>query len=485
MGSLWALHAVSAVLAVQMVMVGRWLRRYRDQKPPGATAWLTLSAGSLVLGAAATAGLGPRFLLLGLVLGGTPLLALQHPVVAVNLLIAHLLLRPWELLPDNPLLAAVPRALALLAVVAWLVALLRGDDRVVWWSGGATLAAVFLGWTGVSNLGMNGPGSIVDPWLVNFLPIVVLCLLVTNVFSRTAELEVLRRTLVLGICGVVVSAMIQTAVAPPPRFGVARLSGVGLWGNANDIAALIIVAVPFAIALMSRGQRRNAWWSLPVLAVFAAGLVMAASRGAFVALGVMGAVWAVLAVRGWAGRLMLLGVGLAVPFLLSAGMDRDAQDLELSQTSRWNYLVAGIRMARSYPILGVGMGNYSRLYERFTPGFAEWGERTAHSSWVLALAETGPLGLALFAALFLMTLWQAWRLRGAAPEVLLAVAGYGVAMSFLSHTFTMLPWLLFSIVIAVSRVYGLPAGIRRRETAPLPLASRWRSRLVTSGEGGV
>ena len=47
-------------------------------------------------------------------------LSLLNPVAAVSFLTANLFLRPWELVPGNPLFALLPKALAALSLLSWL-----------------------------------------------------------------------------------------------------------------------------------------------------------------------------------------------------------------------------------------------------------------------------------------------------------------------------------------------------------------------------
>ena len=46
-------------------------------------------------------------------------------------------------------------------------------------------------------------------------------------------------------------------------------------------------------------------------------------------------------------------------------------------------------MAKTHPILGVGIDNYQDLWSGYVSDSPEFGKRTAHSSWMLAMAESG------------------------------------------------------------------------------------------------
>ncbi|MCB0319568.1 MAG: DUF4091 domain-containing protein, partial [Bdellovibrionales bacterium] len=131
---------------------------------------------------------------------------------------------------------------------------------------------------------------------------------------------------------------------------------------------------------------------------------------------------------------------------------RGADDLEGSSSSRMNYVIAGLRMAATSPIVGVGVDRYPDLYEVFTPAFIEWGKRTAHSSWILVLAELGLPGLFLFSGIYVSSFREAYRARGVHPEYLMTLIGYGMVMSLLSHAYIFLPYLLFGLISGAARV---------------------------------
>jgi O-antigen ligase len=110
-------------------------------------------------------------------------------------------------------------------------------------------------------------------------------------------------------------------------------------------------------------------------------------------------------------------------------------------------------MAVHNPVLGVGFDQFPEQYMSYAVGrLYERGYRTAHSSWFLALGESGFPGLFLFAAFFVSVVRIAWRNRAKRPGQLYAVTGYGVAMSFLSHTYALYFYILTALILASANV---------------------------------
>ena len=125
----------------------------------------------------------------------------------------------------------------------------------------------------------------------------------------------------------------------------------------------------------------------------------------------------------------------------------------VSQESRVIYWKAAVNMTLRHPLLGVGFGRYPILYESYSGAVKyEWGQRTAHSSWLLAFAESGLVGGGLFIAFFIAVWRQAWAHRRAHSDLLYALLGYLVTMTFLSHTYSLYPYVLAGLILSASAV---------------------------------
>jgi O-antigen ligase len=112
-------------------------------------------------------------------------------------------------------------------------------------------------------------------------------------------------------------------------------------------------------------------------------------------------------------------------------------------------------MAIRNPVFGVGFWGFNRNFQAYAIGGDTGSEKTnmtAHSSWVLVLAESGFMGLFLFVALWAYTAYRAWLLRNTEPEYFMSLAGYAVAISFLSHTYLLFPYILLGLVISHSKL---------------------------------
>jgi O-antigen ligase len=380
-------------------------------------------------------------------------LSLVHPATSIATFVFFLLVRPWEFLKEAHVIAMLPKLLAILSLATFATSRVRLRQHFVILPRPFIHLLVFVGWLAVVAILSSDPLGELTFLYQSFAPTIVLCFLLHNVVRNDEGLALILNSVSIAVSTVAAASIIVTyfAVSSDPHASE-RLYSAGLYSNPNDLAALIVVGVASTVSPISPAPLRN-WLVRAVTVLFLlVTLWLTQSRGAILAVMVgSGAIiigWYRLTPRTLA---LLCGFGL-VAIVGMRSLQRDSGDLEGSRDSRMNYVVAGMRMARSSPIFGVGLDQYPKRYEQFTSDFSEWGERTAHSSWILALAETGVPGFLIFSTLYGRSLWHSWRARRTKPQLLLVMVSYGVAMSFLSHTYLTLPFLLMTLAIAATRI---------------------------------
>lgn len=213
--------------------------------------------------------------------------------------------------------------------------------------------------------------------------------------------------------------------------GGANIRVYGTFDQPNPFGGYLNLALPFALALALFGRDPRMRW----VAAGASGLLLFAlylsdSRGAL--LGLVAAL-VVLAALGWRfERQALVAIAVGAPLLAIAwfthlipaslenkllaqfrvndvSLTAQLNDANYSTIERLAHWVAGLRMFRAHPLLGVGAGNYDAAYQHYkVPG---WDESLthAHNYYINVAAETGALGLLAFLAVVAVALWLAWR----------------------------------------------------------------------------
>jgi putative inorganic carbon (HCO3(-)) transporter len=290
------------------------------------------------------------------------------------------------------------------------------------------------------------------------LIISVIFILITNVPETELDLSILEKVLLLSITGSIAHALLVTITQDNFNPGLHRLEDYGLAGNSNDLGAIIVQALPFAVipAMMAGRHFSRRVIALATVPILMTGLWLTQSRGSMMA--AMVSVVTYLAIKAKNKKRAVIMISVLGPILFglysALNLARNAGDLEGSSESRQAFVIAGINMGIRNPLMGVGMGNFPKVWEGYAIGkVVETGVRTAHNTWVLAFAETGFPGLLLLVCLFVSTFRKGLLTQHTHPELLAALTGYAVAMSFLSHTYTFFPYILFALVIAGAKIH--------------------------------
>ncbi len=418
---------------------------------------LTLLLMFLGLSGVMVIGVGVTQALLGVGLAAGIILSFLQPVAAVCILVSQLLIRPWEVIADAPsLLGTLPRLLAAITFTSWLLHRLLRKRLSFVWNSSLTVFTFLFGWLLLSALLAPYAEYNLEDIFRIFLPIFGFCILLVNCVETKRDFALVTQSLTLALAAVIATALVYTLADPEFLTGGLRLQSVGQNGNTNDLAALTVLAIPFSyFSWMEKRKlkKSGSWVDVLCLVIFFTALILAKSRAAMLALGGAFGFHLFLTTRSKAKLLLKLSLLAPVAFgLFVVALHRDAADLEGSSDSRFNYILAGFKMLRAHPFFGVGVGNYPRFYDQFTLAYIETGERTAHSTWMLLLSETGLMGLLLFGILFYTSVKRAWSIRAVYPELLVSLFGYSITMTFLSHAYCLYPYLLFFLILSASRL---------------------------------
>ncbi|MEI8346368.1 MAG: O-antigen ligase family protein, partial [Pseudomonadota bacterium] len=221
-----------------------------------------------------------------------------------------------------------------------------------------------------------------------------------------------------------------------------------------DLAAIIVMALPLAIMSFWESQYRSIALFLTLL-FGGLGLELiwwTKSRGALLGLIVMLTVFFIIKVQNIRYRVMGVMAILLISILayntVGSILQRSSSDLEESFQGRLNYIKAGLNMAVRNPIFGVGLGGFHRNFYQYSWDGTSGSKKghTIHSTWFLILCENGFPAFILFMGILSISFKQAWRMRQAYPQYLLSLGAYATCMSFLSHSYTLYPFILMALI---------------------------------------
>lgn len=418
-------------------------------------------------------------LLLGLAAGVNPQLGVAGAIgvvfvaaVFVDLAVGVAALALLSFVDVLPSVGAVslPKLAGVLLVISWIAVSARGrQQRISAVNPVLTyLLVLFFGWAAISAIWAESQGDSVTA-LGRYAPNL---LLIPIVFTALRT----RRQAVWILAAVVVGAAIAATAGllDPPADPAAAAGGprrvTGTIGDANELAAALLLGLFVAGGFAANPGFPPRWRvsCLAVLTLSLAGIMLSLSRGGLIALAVAMLIGVVVSGR-WRPRVAVLaGVVVSAAFFyfaLFASLPARERVTELGGgTGRVDLWTVGWRMVEDKPIGGVGVGNFrdSSIHYLLRPGVIERDDfivsspKVAHNTYLQILAETGIVGLLLFLAILGLSLGSvlvAARAFERAQDVQMEIisralfaglAGYLVAIFFISEMYSKVMWLLLA-----------------------------------------
>jgi len=239
----------------------------------------------------------------------------------------------------------------------------------------------------------------------------------------------------------------------------------------NTLAGYLHLVLPFALAstliCVTRGLR---FLAISCLATATIALILTQSRGGAFAFGgtILLALFLLARntknIRALAPTVFLTLI-IALPFV-AAFSTRFATLEDESGLMRFGFWGAAWGMFQSSPFVGVGYGNFVKLYGDSLQSL-EAGHYDAHNLYLQLLAETGVLGFMVFMALVALALLAAWRqfhCFQSPTDRIVGFAALAAISSVLVHGFTdtlldlpqcgALFWMILALLVANDQLSG-------------------------------
>jgi hypothetical protein len=252
---------------------------------------------------------------------------------------------------------------------------------------------------------------------------------------------------------------------------VPRMCGTGIFNDPNDLALVLITAIPLCLYWLTDPQRkalRPVWIGLILL--FGYALMLTHSRGGLLAL--MAGLAVLLHMRYGGAKTVMLGM-LLLPALLAvfAGRMTSISASEGTGQSRIQLWSDGLVFFQQAPLFGIGMDGYRLV-----------ATHVAHNSYIHCYAELGILGGTLFVGAFYFAVHGLYRLRVqpaavptsteaynnptpaeerpvADPELerlhpylMAMIVAYAVGIAFLSRSYIVPTYLLLGLAVVYLRL---------------------------------
>jgi hypothetical protein len=244
----------------------------------------------------------------------------------------------------------------------------------------------------------------------------------------------------------------------PGFFGTHSIGGRvrfrGLLEDPNELCLVLAMGAPLAFGLYERNRsKKRLVFGLITFALATVCVIMTQSRSG--QLSILAAV-GVFFVRRFGKKGLAVAGLLSVPLLLLGG--RSGEEADSSSFQRLECWNEALEMWRDNPILGVGQGQ-----------FIEHHFLTAHNSFLLTLAEMGPLGLLVYSCTLYFALKITFRAqmeldypeaavaRSWGASLMASLVGLTVSSFFLSVPFNTILWMFLALA------GSFYAAVRRHE----------------------
>jgi O-antigen ligase len=306
--------------------------------------------------------------------------------------------------------------------------------------------AAFVGWTGVSIAWTIDPDRAAVELLAFFLPFGVLAVALARLpWSERGVVWLCRLLLAMGLLFAAVGIFQwvthgvfwnHKVIADNTFASFYRVNS--LFWDPSIYGRFLVVAILVAVAVLLFGPWRRYDLALSVLVlVLWIGLFLSFSQSSFASLIVGLVVAGILAWR----RRALAAVGVAAALLMLVGFGSPSQaagstapsaaaesGLNRATRGRFDLLKNGLRIAIDHPVIGVGVGGFTKAYRESVRVPHRMKTPASHNTPVTVAAETGIVGLGIFAWFLVAAFSTPFRRTGSGPPVV-RVAGIAAGLA--------------------------------------------------------
>ena len=386
------------------------------------------------------------------------ILSIINPKYAISFLVFLLLSRPWETY-DNQLMASMSRDVSYLAMISIVVNKLYNKNFYIRFNMGTFLIIAFGVWLFLSAFFSNHQSLGISKFMEVFTKAVIVFILIQNSLETEKDAVLVKLALIFSILEKGFISFYQSYMTPKTGLEEVgeRLQSIGFLSNSNDIAAIFVLVIPLVVYFILKSKIRPFNWIFGLITFISLSYLVweSQSRGAVLAIAAIIGAWFFLKINKVKYLILVITFAVVGGLGVISLMNRSAGDLEGSTSNRIIFWKAGANMAIRNPIFGVGYWGFNDNFSSYAIDGdlgTEGKNMTAHSSWVLALSEGGFMSLGLFVSLWGYSLYRGWLMRKLHPEYFLAIVGYGVAITFLSHTYLLFPYIILSLVVTHSKL---------------------------------
>ncbi len=314
-------------------------------------------------------------------------------------------------------------AVALGAAGLLLWQLVDGDERSRELGIASWPLALYLGWIGISLEWSVDLHTAAIDLLAFYIPLTILALSIARLPWQPSRLKLLYGELVAMALVFVAVGFYQYethTIFQNLKLGVSntysslfRVNSV--FFDPSIYGRFLVIAIVPTVVLITRGRlsRRLDLAAAAFVAVTWLGLLISFSQSSFAALlvavfALTAVVWRWKSLFALAAVLVVAGgIAVAQPKLMHALRNHTSGGLNKASSGRYDLVANGIRIARTHPALGVGLGGFEHAYSKRTHHTPR--QSASHNTPVTVAAEQGAIGLVIYLWLVGALLLAAYR----------------------------------------------------------------------------
>jgi O-antigen ligase len=321
-----------------------------------------------------------------------------RPFWGLLLFVALVFIRPEELVPA---LAGLRLTLLVSSVtfLGMIFQALLNRETLKWTPLMTMIAGFFLSVVASTYRGGNTVDAAMD-----IAKLVLMVLLILNLVKDEARLDHFVTSLIVftGFIAVFSIGLYLAGKAMNYQNEILRSTTTGIFGDPNDLAAMIVGGVALTIQRIVDRKGFARFWYLMILGVMLAAMMLTHSRGGLLALILVMGLFLLLSMRNKAVAIGLAGMAVPALLVLARGRMTDFSNQEESANMRFWFWDNGFQLLLQNPLLGIGYG----MFPDNNGGY------TAHNTFVLCFGEIGLIGYFFFigAVYFCFRGWApAWK----------------------------------------------------------------------------
>src|SRR6185437_1905469 len=328
----------------------------------------------------------------------------------------------------------------------------------------------------------------------SYSKVLISCFLLMAATRNARDLRTFIWAYVVGAAVLVWMAIFRFSLVMDNN-GLARLANLETW-DANDIGVLLLIGLGLCLLLFRTSKALGKLCTSIVLVGIGVAMARSGSRGGFIGLGcVLLAFIVSLKHVHFARRISIVGlIAFSLFFAAPAGYWKQMSTITApkddynwsSAQGRRELAIRGMGYMMSYPIFGIGAGNFGRAELTISPLAGQTGirESAAHNTYVQAGAEMGVPGFMLFIVLTLGGIVVPWRLRRKIPPswrsgspdeqflfqaamyLPLAAIGFAVPAYFVSFAYADPVYILAAMAVSLTCCVAAKTRLPRGDARP-------------------